>query len=474
MLTIITFLESLVILVKALDFIYLFQIKEYRIDRFKSFLKEEGFLPIFYLRSIRFPAKKPRNFLILILILVLVFVFYLLMQNLHPLLSVMTIFILPVTSFLFVSFGVIVTQVPVKIYRGLHINQAVQLVNGSKAIFIGITGSYGKTTTKEFLFQILNQKYKVAKTEANQNTNIGVALSIIKNLKKDTQYFIAEIGAYKKGEVNTVCKIIKPKFAILTGIGNQHLDLFGSKENLIIAKSELLQALPINGKAFINKEIDLYSRMIKGMKYEVCLYSTQSKADIFATNIEVFEDKIRAIIHYRNKSFPIEAHLLGKHNVSNLLPCIALAFDLGMTQDEIADAIIRLRPINNKLVFYKGIKGSTIIIDSNNSNVEGFISILETVKNLPFTHKIILSRGIIELGNEKTISYNRILDKLVQSQYRLYTTDRLFKKLDQQNNVFLFKNEASLYQSIKEIIDTKTLLIIEGKFPEQFIHSLLS
>ncbi|MBI2051684.1 hypothetical protein HYT33_02890, partial [Candidatus Roizmanbacteria bacterium] len=234
---------------KILDFTYLFQTKEYRFDRFLSFVKEEGIFHILYTRRIRLPAKTPRNFLILLFAAaasILIFPFLLTLSV--PLLLV-RLFLSPVSALFFTALLVLATAIPARIRRKQIIQKADKLVKKSNAVFIGITGSYGKTTTKEFLAHILSAKYRVGKTEANLNTDIGIAISVLKNLKPDTQFFVAEIGAYKKGEIAKACKIIKPKFAIITAIGNQHLDLFGSKKNLILAKKELLDVLPKEGRA---------------------------------------------------------------------------------------------------------------------------------------------------------------------------------------------------------------------------------
>src|SRR3989344_5170861 len=238
---------------KSLDFLYLFQTKEYRLDRILAFFKEENILKVLYLRLIRMPAITIRNLLIAQGILFNIIPLYLLFKNLNLGFLLIFIFLSPVLALLTMLLGVLLSEIPVQIYRKIIIYQARQMVKNSKTVFIGITGSYGKTSTKEFLAEILSQKYITDKTEKNYNSDIGVSLSILKNLKPDSQYFIAELGAYKKGEIKKICDIIQPKYGILTGIGNQHLHLFGSQKNLLAAKAELLESLPPEGIAFINK-----------------------------------------------------------------------------------------------------------------------------------------------------------------------------------------------------------------------------
>src|SRR4030042_3311816 len=122
-------------------------------------------------------------------------------------------------------------------------------------LVIGITGSYGKTSTKEFLYSILVQKYgerAVLKTEKNLNTEIGIALAILNDLNADHKFFICEMGAYKMGEIRESCQISRPRIGILTGINEQHMAIFGSQENIIKGKYELIESLPPDGMAFFN------------------------------------------------------------------------------------------------------------------------------------------------------------------------------------------------------------------------------
>jgi UDP-N-acetylmuramoyl-tripeptide--D-alanyl-D-alanine ligase len=454
---------------KALDFIYLFQTKEYRFDRLFSHLKEEGWLKVFILRSFRLPAKSIRNIILAGFSFFAVVGFFYILQlfSIKEILVFAAFF--PLTSFFVVTSSVLATGVLAERKRQRIINQAAALRKDCPGIFIGITGSYGKTSIKEFLSQILSHKYRVAKTEANMNTEVGVALSIVKNLNVNTQFFIAELGAYKKGEIAAAANVIKPKYAILTGIGNQHLDLFGSRDNLVAAKSELLKAIPPDGRIYINKDIEGYEKIIAGLKPSICLYSSSAPADIYSTHIT----KSNADIVYHNGHFRIETQLLGKHNIINLLPCIALASDLGMTTDEITNAIKKINPVKGKLSLHPGFGSSTVIDDSHNANVEGFIAALETAAAFPQKKKVIVSKGIIELGTEKESSYKRMMETLMNTDFVLYTTDELFEKLDPKNKVILFHNEESLLKHLFPMLDSNVLLVIEGKFPISFVNKLI-
>src|SRR4030043_204253 len=142
-------------------------------------------------------------------------------------------------------------------------------------LVIGIAGSYGKSSTKEFLYEILSEKYKVLKTQRNINAEIGIAQTILKELKPEHQVLIAEIGAYERGKIKEVCKMLQPKIGILTGINEQHLSTFGSLENIRKAKYELIESLPKGRAAIIKDKLDLKAENIKVEK-EYVLFRVDS------------------------------------------------------------------------------------------------------------------------------------------------------------------------------------------------------
>jgi len=360
-----------------------------------------------------------RNFLIFILAVIFSFLVFFL--SFWPL--IFLLFLFPFFSFVTTGLSTAITAIPVYFYRQSLINKAKALIKNSKTTFIGITGSYGKTTTKEHLYQILSTRFKVAKTEENMNTDVGVALSVIKNLKPDTQFFIVEMGAYKKGEVKTICDFIKPKIGIITAIGNQHLALFGSQENLIAAKKELLNSLPSSGHAYVNAETVGFQKLTNNLRCQIVpFYPSQTKVEEL------------------------------------------VAFNLGIGKKDIADVVKKFKPLLKRGNSCQGIKNSLVVDDSYNSSVEGFLAMIKLAETSKKQNKIIISRGIIELGKEKQSSYRRILDQLNKTNISLYTTDKLFKTLDKKNQVKLFESDKKLIETVISNVDEKTLTIIEGKF----------
>lgn len=461
-------------ILKVLYFTYIFQIKEYRYDRIMSFFKETGFWKELYGIGIKRPAlKNPRNIMIVTSALLPLIILFLFLTEQPTWFGLLNFFLAPITALVLVTILTALSSIPVYFYRQFLIFKAIFKVRRSQAVFIGITGSYGKSSVKEFLYHILSQKYTVAKTEKNMNTDVGISLSILKNLNNKTDYFIAEVGAYRKGEIKEAMSICRPKYGILTALGNQHIDLFGGKENLVQAKLELLRALPQEGRGYVNLDTLEDKKVVEKIAVPIEYFGFTDKADITAQNIHIADNKTRATIFYQNKTFEITTHLLGEHSIHNLLPCIALALEIGMSRGEIVKAIASLEQLEAKLSTHTGINDSVVLNDSNNSSVEGFITALKTLKKFPKQDTIIISRGIIELGSEKKKSYERIIKELEKTSIRFFTTDILFKELDKKEQVTMFRNEDSLLKGLLPQLTGKTMLLIEGKFPTAIIDQLI-
>lgn len=418
---------------KILDLIYVFQIKEYRMNRFIAALHDEGIVHII-LTPRRFPAKSVRNALIVCISLILLGLHSWLIKNDIVSASV-SLFLFPLFSFIFVFIGVYITSAFAYLKREAIIKKAGLLLSQSRATVIGITGSYGKTTTKEYLYEILATTFHVAKTDENMNSDVGVALSILKNLKPDTRYFVAEMGAYRIGEIKKICDFVKPTYGIITAIGNQHLGLFGSRENIIRTKMELLEALPSHGCGWVNSDSLSKSQISKKVK--------------------------SSLIFYKNR----DEVLLG------ITPCVLLAEKLGMSKNIIQDAIANIEKKVTKSTPVMGLKQSTIIDNSYNTSVEGCIHTIQVLGKRKEKRKILVTRGIIELGNEKRSSYDRILKTLNQHHVSLYTTDVDFNLLH-PHWVHYFSKESQLSEALLNELGKNTVVAFEGKYDKTIINKV--
>ncbi len=482
---VIAVLVAVVVLIKVIDLCYIFQVKEYRMDRFSSTLNEDGLFPTLYFRWPRLPAKSLRNLLIICISISLLTVsLWLHLKYSEGLwFSALAFVLSPLIALLFVIVSVLLTRPLAYVRRTRMIDKAMLLIKSRPDIVsVGISGSYGKTSTKEFLFQMLSTKYEVAKTDENKNTDVGVAQSILQNIKPNTKYFIAEVGAYRQGEVAKATKVFMPQHAIITAFGNQHLDLYGSRENLIKAEGEILEYLPEKGTAYINADILSFPHTSKRTKAKVVSFSaTTDKGDIVATEVEFNTVKeLTAKIQYTmpagrkdGSNFTIDTELVGTHNIANILPCIAFCLDQGMTRAEVVAAVKSLKQVPGKLSVHKGINDSLVLNDSGNSSVDGFIAAIQTVTDQKYPKNVIISKGIIELGKEKESSYKKLLSTIADRPIQLYTTDKLFKKHDTSGQVHYSSSEKELLAQIKKISDAKTLILLEGKFTPSLVKAII-
>ncbi|MFA5136476.1 MAG: Mur ligase family protein [Patescibacteria group bacterium] len=429
---------------KIIDLVYRFQIKEYRFDRFVQSIYDEEIVQILLTKG-KLPAKTIRNILISFFSFIVTGLWAFIIRG-SDILVILSLFLFPIYSFSVVYSFILVTEIVSSIKKNLIITRAKRLINKSDVITIGITGSYGKTTTKEYLYEILSTHYNVAKTEGNFNTDIGVALSIIKNIKKDTDFFIAEMGAYRQGEIADICRITRPLYAIIPGIGNQHLGLFGSKEKLINAKKELLHALPSKGKAYINSQGIIKNAISSNLKIRPIFYS---KHDLIGLSLHENLSVIRL----------------------NLVPCIMLARELKVPERKVEQAIKNIYEKKSGLSSVVGWKQTKIIDNSYNTSVESFIHMLHVLAKHSENNKIMVNRGIIELGREKKNSYARILNNLGKSKVILYTTDVNFKN-NQKQNVRYFRSEKMLLKAIMEKAGKNTVIAFEGRFDKKYIQFL--
>lgn len=295
-------------------------------------------------------------------------------------------------------------SIPTEFYYDRTIAKAMQKLSRNKKItVIGITGSYGKSSTKEFVAQVLQNKFSVIKTIGTNNTPIGIAQTILKYLKPYTQIFVVEMGAYKRGEIAELCNIVKPKIAILTAVNNQHISLFGSLSDTMAGKYELIESLPKSGIAIFNGSNEnariLYEQTKKRRFFYYVGDSKKIHAEIRATNIVVHQECVEFDVLLDGRKVRFKANLLGRHNVENLLPAILIAKRFGMTFKEIKEAVLKIQPLPMTTRPIKMKNGVVFIDDTFNANA----SSLKSASNYMKVYKgrrILVFHPIIELGRE--------------------------------------------------------------------------
>lgn len=300
-----------------------------------------------------------------------------------------------------------------QIINNAYLRDARKRIKTLQPRIVGITGSYGKTSTKYILHQILSQKYNTLMTPDSYNTPMGICKVIRGDLLPEHEIFIVEMGAYKRGDIRDLCRLAPPEIGILTAVGPVHLERFKTIENTTRAKYELIEALPQNGLAVINADNDICSNLAETTNtVPVVQYSLEASNSVrlSAKNIIQNEKGLTfTVIDEEAGTVEIRTRLLGKHSVSNVLAAIGVAVHCGMTLTEIQSAVSTLEPVPHRLQLMEGAAGVTIIDDSFNSNPEGAKAALEVLTDFLSEkqgQKVLVTPGMVELG-EREYDENR-------------------------------------------------------------------
>lgn len=278
---------------------------------------------------------------------------------------------------------------------------------------IGITGSYGKTSSKNILNTVLGVKFNTFATPKNYNTQYGLILTINNYLDKFEDYFIAEMGAFKRGRIKLLCDLVRPKYGILTTIGLAHLETFGSRENIQKGKFELIESLPKDGVGVLNMDDPYQVSYSLSNECSIIWIGIQNeKADVRATNIQMNQDGMKFDVFFQKekKTVTFETKLLGEANVYNILAAVALGHYLGESFEELILGVKKIETIPHRLELKKA-GTMTIIDDSYNSNPVGSKMALDVLSMMDGL-KVVVTPGMIELG-EKQDEYNKQFGKYI-------------------------------------------------------------
>ncbi len=283
------------------------------------------------------------------------------------------------------------------------IDDAKRILDGrGDLIKIGITGSYGKTSAKFILGTILKQRYQVLVPPASYNTPMGIVRMVREMLTDSHQVMIAEMGARHVHEIAELCDIVHPDIGLLTSIGKQHLETFGSFENIVNTKYEIMQTLRADGIGFFPNDeaacTELYQRY-GGNK--VLFGLQQSGNDVWAEEIQTGAKGSTFTLCCRDGRINCTTRLLGRHNIMNILGCAAVAQALGLSLEQIASGIENVEPIEHRLQLMNPGNGVLVIDDAFNSNPMGTQMAMEVLGMFQGYRKICVTPGMVELGQSE-------------------------------------------------------------------------
>lgn len=343
---------------------------------------------------------------------------------------------------------------------------------------VGITGSYGKTSTKYIVNTILSQKYNTLMTPESYNTTMGVVRTINEKLNSMHQLFICEMGAKYVGDIKEITDIVGPTYGIVTAIGPQHLDTFKSLDNVRKTKLELVDSLPEDeGIAFVNWEDENIrnSKITKNM----VKFGLTKEADYYAENINITEKGSSFDVVIPGKeSISIKTRLLGSLNILNIVGAVAIADKLGLTPDEIKVGVKYIRPVPHRLDLKQNPNGSIIIDDAYNSNNRGAKMALEVLKSFENKKRILITPGIVELG-DKAVEINQELGRnaadssdfiiLVGANQTVPIYNGIKEKGYPESQIYIAQNLQDALSKMNEILTENSVVLLENDLPDNYL-----
>lgn len=283
---------------------------------------------------------------------------------------------------------------------------------------IGVTGSYGKTSTKHYLNRILSEEFEVMMTPGNFNTTLGVVRSVREYMKSYTQVFIAEMGAKQPRDIKEICDLVHPAIGIITAVGPMHLESFKTIENVQATKFELADSLPADGLAVVNNDFEyIANRPVENVKCARYSVDASKGADYYASDVRYTPSGTTFAICQSDGSEVIRlaTKLVGSCNVSNLIAAVTVALHLGMDKEKIKYAVERIEQVEHRLSMKRTAGGITIIDDAYNSNPIGSAMALEVLASMTSGKRIVITPGMIELGDDQEALNRKLGEEIAKS-----------------------------------------------------------
>jgi len=280
-------------------------------------------------------------------------------------------------------------------------------------LVVGITGSYGKTTTKFCIGAVLDEDRPTLVTPESYNSFLGVVRTINEKLERRHEAFVVEMGMYRQGDIAELCELVAPTIGVLTSIGPMHLERLGTIENIAAAKAELMESLPADGTFVTNADDPRCREIAARARSRVLLFGiADASADVRAEAIRTADGRTHFDLVVPGGRAPVSVDMLGAHNVANLLAAAAVGHAVGMAPDAIARGLAtaeapphRLQTIHNRAA------NVLVIDDSYNSNPAGARAALEVLRDHPAGRRILVTPGMVELGDLE-VEANRELGRL--------------------------------------------------------------
>lgn len=353
-----------------------------------------------------------------------------------------------------------------------------------KPVIVGVTGSVGKTTTKEFIFTLISHQYRALKSEDNFNNHIGLPLSILR-LRKNHEAAILEYGMSAPGEIQTLTQIAPPDIAVITNVKPVHLEFFASLKDIALAKKEILEGMKSSGTAILNGDDELVKEIAQGWRGKKIYFGLSPACDVRAKNIQNCGWKgISFDLSYGEKTQKIRLPFFNQGNLFNFLAAAAVAQELQVSIEDILERSGRLKLFHNRGNHYRLNNNMRLIDDSYNSNPGALESALKSLTELPGGRKVAVLGDMLELGKSEIKFHIQAGKKAAELKIDiLITVGPLSQHMAEgaqghgmdRNRIFSFEDSTDASEKISDLLKAKDVIMVKGSrgiHMEKIIKSL--
>jgi UDP-N-acetylmuramoyl-tripeptide--D-alanyl-D-alanine ligase len=333
---------------------------------------------------------------------------------------------------------------------------------------IGITGSVGKTSTKELVYSVLRQRYKTLRSEGNLNNEIGLPLTLLR-LTGEHRAVVLEMGMYALGEIATLAAIAQPQVGIVTNVGPSHLERLGTLENIAAAKAELVEALPADGVAILNADDPFVRDMAKKTRAQVFTYGLEPGSDLWASDIESRGlEGIRFYFHHGSQALQVKVPLLGRHSVHTALRAAATGLVEGLSWEEIVAGLQNVGA-QLRLIAVPGIHGTTLLDDTYNASPASSIAALNLLADLE-GRRIAVLGDMLELGKYEREGHQLVGLRAADVVHKLVAVGPRARWLAEaavaggmkKEDVFVAENNDMALRYLSEIVSPGDIILVKG------------
>ena len=330
-----------------------------------------------------------------------------------------------------------------------------------KAPVLAITGTNGKTTTKELIAAIMSKKLKVHYTKGNLNNEIGLPLTIL-SAPEDTEMMILEMGANHLGEIRSLCNVARPDYGIVTNVGTAHLEGFGSFDGVLKAKTELYEHLrKVNGIAIYDDKNPFLTERIYRVVNRGVPYSNPTGVELVVEALPS-EMNLAVKVKYQHKTYDIQTGLFGAYNLENIKAAIATGLFLGVEMEDIAEAVSKYQPGNNRSQV-KTTPNNTLICDSYNANPTSMIAAIKSFFELKTSKRILILGDMLELGDKSEEEHLKLLGTIQSLKpEKIFLVGSTFQKVSAGTDIKSFYNVEKLREYLKTEPVKGSLILIKG------------